>query len=120
MPRAPGGTGSSRAVGTRPVSGGMNSVSGGDTTFGPVPSPVDGLVLMSRMLLTQADGSARAVVPGVWYVPQSGAFNLFSDKGMYLGRGELAGRRLCAVPADTSMYSVGAGVFFIDVTGPWR
>lgn len=120
VPRRPNGTAGVQSLGTRPMAGAVVGViSGDDATLGPAPSAIDGAVLLSRMLLAQADGTPRAVVPGMWYVPQSGAAALFGRGDVLAGAGDLIGRRLRAVSVGNSIYSP-SGIAFVDLTGPWR
>ena len=107
-------------MGPRPMTAStIGMVSGDDAAFGPAPSAIDGSVLLSRMQLVQADGTPRAFVPGMWYVPQSGAAALFGRGDVHAGAGDLSGRRLRAVSVGDNIYSP-SGIAFVDLTGPWR
>lgn len=120
VPRRPNGTAGVQSLGPRPMTAStIGMVSGDDAAFGPAPSAIDGSVLLSRMQLVQADGTPRAFVPGMWYVPQSGAAALFGRGDVLAGAGDLIGRRLRAVSVGNSIYSP-SGIAFVDLTGPWR
>jgi hypothetical protein len=119
-PRAATGLGT--AIWTKPVpaSGTRNTLSGADAHFGAAPSAIDGQIKLSRMMLVeQASGVPRSIIPGVAYVPQSGLINLFKAFDVIDGGGEFAGRRMMAV-APGYYYYRRDGIGFVDITGPWR
>ena len=120
LPRKHDGTGGAQEVGCQPVSGSLNSYSGGDGWFGSAPSTVTGEVLVSRLRFTQsADYTSRAMVPGVLYIPQNLPAGLFTVGDVQPGGGEFAGRRLRVVRVGLNGYTAD-GYSLIDLTGPWR
>lgn len=122
VPRAFTALGSALFVDVLPFAGVMDGISGADTTLGAAPSAVDGQIKLSRLFLReQATGSpARAVVPGVLYVPQTGLPSIETPGNIETGTGEWAGRKLLAVGTGRSANSTQTGIAFIDITGPWR
>ena len=100
--------------------------SGADNLLGGFPSRIDGELKFSRCYIretTTSDMTPRANIPGVLYVPQSGMFGIFAPRDTVLGTGPLAGRRLLALVDSGSQALPSAsnsGVYFIDITGPWR
>lgn len=111
------------AVYARPVpeGGGVNVLSGGDSTLGVAPGRVDGAIRMARMMLKeQSTNDLRVVVPGCHFVPQLLDNSLFQTPfALTDGAGALAGRKLAAVPVGSNP-GVRRGTAFVDVTGPWR
>ena len=122
MARASGGAGSGVLVDARTYSAG--ALSGWDTHLGQYPSSVDGRLRLMPVFWREQGGSyppPRAVAPGFLYVPQYGANAAFADGSSITGTGDLAGRRLVAVRAASSVMATNPeGVYFIDATGPWR
>lgn len=125
-PRAVTALGGSALVNPRPfvgVASGASTESGADATLGALPSEVDGQVKYSRMFVRDS-GSAkppRAVVPGVLYIPQSGAASVLADGDTLSGSGDLAGRRLLVLATTSSSYTSNqTGAYLVDITGPWR
>lgn len=118
-PRGWQGLGSALLLDARPYTGGT-AVSGGDSTLGAFPSEVDGELKLSRMYLAEAGTNKppRAVVPGVLHIPQTGAYGLLKDGDTQEGSGDLAGRTLLMV--ETGVSTASAGVYAVDITGPWR
>lgn len=108
-----------KACSTYPESGTKSVPSGSDGWGGAAPSSITGNVLISRMLIAQ-DNASRAIVPGVFYVPQTNARSVLPAGAVFDGSGEWAGRRLKTV--WTGVYSTGSspGAALIDLTGPWR
>ena len=91
--------------------------------MGAAPSGVDGQIKTSPILLKdQSSGApARANVPGVYYIPQSGVAPLLGHMSKHSGAGVLADRWLFAVHMGSSFAATSAeGVSLIDLTGPWR
>lgn len=119
-PKAFTGLGSALMLNVASYTG--SGTSGSDTTLGSIPSVVDGKVRPSRLFLKeQASGSpARAEVPGVLFLPHSGATSLFSDGDVLSGAGALAGRRLVCVPTGGNYSIPPGGYYLVDITGPWR
>ena len=117
--RAASGVAGVQTLTPAPVAGNAGAASGADVTFGPAPSAANGAVLLSATRLALADGTTRAMVPGVYHVPQSGAAALFARGDVHSGAGELEGRRLYAVNVGASVYLTD-GLAFVDLTGPWR
>lgn len=119
-PRAATGLGTAVWAKPVPVSGTRNTLPGADAHFGPAPSAIDGQIKLSRvMLVEQSSGVPRSIIPGAFYVPQSGLINLFKAFDVMDGGGEFAGRRMMAV-APGSYYYRRDGIGFVDITGPWR
>lgn len=119
MPRSMAGAGGVQTVQVQPVTGDRGLVSGDDSTMGPAPSAASGAVLLSRIRLCLADGTTRAYVPGLYYIPQSGAATVLDGDAVYAGAGDLAGRRLRVVVTSNNAYG-GEGRALLDLTGPWR
>lgn len=122
MARASGGAGSGVLVDARTYS--IGALSGADTSLGQYPSSVDGRLRLTPVFWREQGSSyppPRAVAPGFLYVPQYGASAAFADGSSITGTGDLAGRRLVAVWAASSVSATNPeGVYFIDATGPWR
>lgn len=124
--RGPDGSGSGVLLVPRSMSGARTGtgISGDDTGgFGAFTSALDGHLRLARMFLQgSADQApARAYVPGLYFVPQSGAGTSFTDGSTIDGAGELSGRRLMAVrTSDSQVSATVQGVYFVDTTGPWR
>ncbi len=120
--RACGGAGSGVLADARTYS--IGALSGADTSLGQYPSSVDGRLRLMPVFWREQGGSyppPRAVAPGFLYVPQYGASAAFADGSSITGTGDLAGRRLVAVWATSSVSAAyPQGVYFIDATGPWR
>ncbi|MDP3324247.1 MAG: hypothetical protein Q8S71_11960 [Hydrogenophaga sp.] len=125
-PRLITGLGSSASCLCLPFTGGDNSsgvTSGNSTTMGAMPSPVDGQIKTSKMFAREpASGAARSIVPGVFFIPQSGHASVIVDGDILSGSAELAGRKLLAVadPGAVSGSFAVQGVYLVDITGPWR
>jgi hypothetical protein len=106
--------------------------SGTATSYlGSFPSPVDGALRLSqrylrkRLVPTPADYAPRAVLPGLLYVPQSSVFSVLPPRTLIQGAAQWAGRALVAYgcgpySTDVAGNPDGAGLMFVDVTGPWR
>lgn len=127
MPRALSGLGGSVRCGNIPFTGkseGASTASGADSTLGQFPSPVDGQAKPSKIFTREAatNSAPRAVVPGIFYLPQSGAYGVIVDGDTLPGSGELIGRRLLVVaePGGGSWANAPSNCFLIDITGPWR
>lgn len=122
MARAISGLGNSVLVNTRAFSGVEEMLSGADSWLGTLPSDVDGQIKTARIMLreTAAVNGPRAVVPGVYYVPQNGAIDLLGDGDMLDGAGDLSGRRLMVIHTGTSYTSPATGAYLVDISGPWR
>ncbi len=121
--RALSGLGGAQKAQLRPLVGASETTSGGDPTLGIFPSAVDGQLKYSRYFVrASADnsGAPRAWVPGVLHIPQSGVLSGGVGKRSKLaGSGELSGRTLVAIPSG-NLSSMPAGVYLLDITGPWR
>ena len=106
-----------------PESGLLTALSGRCDYFGAAPSAIDGQIKHCRMLLKDqvANAPARAVVPGVRYIPQTGARTaLDSALALVDGAGEFAGRKFAVIYTDAnSSGSYLPGVSLVDLTGPW-
>lgn len=107
-----------------PESGLLTSLSGACDYLGDAPSAIDGQIKHCRMLLKdQSVGApARAVIPGVRYIPQINARTaLASALSLVDGAGEFAGRKFAVL--HTSPYAYGIidpGASLVDLTGPWE
>lgn len=126
LPRDWTGVGSSHPNYCVPYTGGVNVVSGMDSTLGAFPSRIDGSMRVSRRFMSQnALGDApRADVPGVLSIPQTGLGGM-QHKGLFDGTDELAGRKLLGLVVSNGGPNqlptpTNAGMILIDVTGPWR
>lgn len=123
-PRSVSGLGGSVLLNPRAYTGKTNSISGADDYLGSLPSNVDGQIKTSRMFVAEAAAYVpRAQIPGVLYVPQSGALGPLADGDVMDGSGDLAGRKLMVVPelaAAAGYNSPPSGVYLVDITGPWR
>lgn len=123
MARALSGIGGSQYTGVRPYAGSANAVSGADLTMGSFPSVVDGELKYSRRYVSaSSDNTApRAIVPGLLSIPQSGVFGPLSPRDTLNGTGDMAGRTLLALATNNAGQStVPAGIYLVDITGPWR
>lgn len=105
--------------------------SGQDAVFGPAPSAVDGQLYLSPVYLAEGSaGPARAVVPGVQYVPHTGVNDMLGVRTTITpAAGPLAGRQLLALctglngrssDGTSSSNSSYSGRCLMDITGPWR
>lgn len=110
-----------------PLIGTNTGLSGADFAFGPMPNSIDGSVMLSRRSIATLHNGApsRGLLPGLYSVPQSGGWPLFSLFDTLPGQDTLSGRNLIAFnPTSTSLGNASAvgnsGVGFIDITGPWR
>ena len=121
MARAVSGLGGAVPVNPVPYTGAA-TLSGADDWLGALPSEVDGAIRPSRMFLReQAFGKPpRAVVPGVYYLPHSGALGPLADGDILDGADELAGRRLMVVAMGQALNQAATGCYLVDITGPWR
>ena len=120
-PRGWSGLGSAVLLDPKPYTGG-NASSGSDTALGAFPSEIDGELKLSRMYLAEQGSNKppRAVVPGVFHIPQVGAYGLLKDGDTQAGSGDLAGRTLLMVGTGAALIAPPSGVYAVDITGPWR
>ena len=107
-----------------PESGVLADLSGACDYYGAAPSQIDGQIKHCRMLLKDqaANAPARAVIPGVRYIPQINTRVAF-DGALSLvdGAGEFAGRKFAVIYTDTYGYgSTAPGASLVDLTGPWE
>ncbi len=121
VPRGWQGLGSALLLEGRPYTGGT-AVSGNDSALGAFPSEVDGELKLSRMYLAEGGTNKppRAVVPGVFHIPQTGTYGVLKDGDTQAGAGDLAGRTLLMVETGVSMTGAPTGSYAVDITGPWR
>lgn len=119
-PRSWRGLGSATLQRPLPSSGSGTEFSGSCSLFGNAPSDIDGQIKTSKIFLKDQPGinSARSFVPGVGYIPQSGALMVLSAFSQHDGTGPLAGRRLMALHVGSNV--TPEGVALVDLTGPWR
>lgn len=122
--RALSGLGSAVLQNNLPFTSSTSGISGADTLLGTLPSEVDGQVKMSRVFSRdQAAGKPpRSIVPGVFYIPQSGAFGPLAEGDVLLGTGDLAGHNLMVIPdpGNNAWSNAAAACCLVDITGPWR
>jgi hypothetical protein len=120
--RAFSGLGGAVAMINEPFTGG--AISGVTATLGAFPSEVDGQLKLSKMFTHEVGTGKppRAVIPGVLFIPQSGAWGPLSDGDILTGAGDMAGRRLMVVPdpGNNSWGNSTAACYLVDITGPWR
>lgn len=114
-------------AGTRKaLSGNSGGVSGNDGRLGIFPAPANNGLYLSRMVVGQRSVTTygpRGLLPGLLYVPQSGTGNGLFPRGTVLdGTGEYAGKKIYAVPQNSSTLATTTNDFtgFFDATGPWR
>lgn len=123
-PRAFSAIGGAVSAGSMPFTGAVNTYSGNDSFLGAMPSEVDGQVKMTQVFIREpgAGKPPRAIIPGVYYIPQSGAYGPLADGDLLAGTGALAGRRLMAIAgAGTNSFAGNPdGAYLMDITGPWR
>ena len=121
FPRAYSGLGASVVGEVSPFSGTAGTMSGADSYMGAAPSVVDGQIKLSKVFIKESGNNpARAIAPGVVYVPQTGIAGLVSGGDIALGAGDFSGRRLMAVLCGPSPNSPPTAAAFLDITGPWR
>lgn len=121
--RALSGLGGSVMQNPRPFVGTTGQRSGTDAMLGTMPSEVDGQIKFSRMFLRDAETNKppRSVVPGVLYLPQTGASAVLSQGDLLAGAGELNGRVLMALCGTSGQYNqTPTARFLVDISGPWR
>ncbi|MEG0920673.1 MAG: hypothetical protein RSD57_14505 [Comamonas sp.] len=116
------GLGGSVQCNPKAYTGGAGEISGGSTYLGAGPSDVDGEIKLSSLFVVEARTGAgpRADVPGVQFVPQSGVFAQIQDGTIIAGSGPFAGMRLMAVATGTNQGTTPVGIYFVNITGPWR
>lgn len=120
-PRAVSGLGSAAHLSRRAFTG--VGYSGVDDLLGVAPSEVDGQIKTSRIYAREVvtGKPPRAVIPGVYHIPQSGILSLLAEGDFLTGSGDLAGRRLMAIgDAAAAGFNVPAAMYLVDITGPWR
>ena len=115
------GLGSAAVLDTQPFTGSANAASGADAYLGALPSVVDGQIKPARLFLKEqtAGSPPRAIVPGAYYIPQSGALTVLADGAILPAGGALAGRRFMVCTTGPTNGSP-AGRFLLDLDGPWR
>lgn len=121
-PRGWQGLGSAVLQRPIPMSGIIAVLSGAADYFGAAPSVIDGQVKTSVMAIKDqvAQSPLRGIIPGVHYIPQTGAVSVFNHLSVQDGGGELVGRKLLAVHMGTTAAGAPTGAALVDVTGPWR
>lgn len=125
--RVASGTGGASETSIDAASGTLAGLSGTPGTWGVYPSRAANALLLTEVIV--ADGGTtsatgrRGVLPGLLYCPQSGAVGVLPTGtaiGQIAGTGSFLGKRILAVPLNTSPSSLPNGVGFFDTTGPWR
>lgn len=111
----------------RPLVGGSSASSGSDNSgLGPFPASVNNGLFLTRMVVGQnpmAAAGPRGLLPGILYVPQSGANGGYFLRGTIVdGTGEFSGKKIYAVLQSSSQISNSSYDYpvFFDLTGPWR
>lgn len=121
-PRAFSGLGSAALHQNVPFIGSNHS--GADATLGQAPSVVDGQIKMSKVYSREQGSTTppRVIIPGVHYIPQSGAFGPLADGDILTGSGDLAGRKLMVIPdpGNNGWSNAPLACYLVDLTGPWR
>ena len=81
---------------------------------------------MEPLAATTANAAPRAELPGLLYLPQSGASSYMATLDTLDGRGEFQGRTLLAlltlgnIAGSNGVPNASIGAVLIDITGPWR
>lgn len=121
-PRAIAGLGGAVQCNPKSYTGGAGEISGASSFLGAGPSDVDGEIKLASLFVIEGRTGAgpRADLPGVQFVPQSGMFAQIQDGTIIAGSGPFAGMRLMAVATGTNQGSTPAGIYFVNITGPWR
>ena len=120
------GLGAAVASSRRAVCGSASGGSGADTRMGLFPAPSNNGLFLSRMVAGQRSFDTygpRGLIPGIFYVPQSGTGGGVFPRGTIVdGTGEYAGKKIYAVPQANNNLTAAAQDYasFFDVTGPWR
>lgn len=127
LPRVYNGSGSSVMVRALPYLGASSSnlVSGNSNLFGAAPGTADGAVILSSLFVIDSAGAAlspRADVPGIYFIPQSGALPMFVAGTIESGGASLGNRELLMLYCGNGSNRNGtaAGVYAVDITGPWH
>lgn len=122
FPRSISGLGGAVLGDVQVFTGAINTISGTDNTLGAFPSEVDGRLRHVRTFVKEAGFGKppRVINPGVYYIPQSGVASLVADGDILDGTGDLAGRKLMCVPTHSGYTFAPAGIYLVDITGPWR
>jgi hypothetical protein len=96
------------------ICGNTATKSGGSNGFMAFPNYADGgLYVVSHYLIDDSSQVVRGVSPGLYCAPQYITNQVFSNRDPVTGVTGLTGKTLKAVNSNT-------GVFFFDITGPWR
>lgn len=130
LARPPTGLGGAVQTATRSYIGNPSTSSGGvsgnDPVLGSAPAAIDGKLVFSRMFFRMAAAGnvePRALVPGVYYCPQTQALAAVGAMSTVEGTGELAGHRLLCLPTyrpyNGPSGGVPEGAYFLDLTS-WR
>ena len=121
-PRSWQGLGSAVLQRPLPMTGLLGALSGAADYFGAAPSAIDGQVKTAVMGLKDqgAQTPLRGIIPGVHYIPQTGAVSIFGHLSVQDGAGALVGRKLLGVHVGTAANTPATGAAMIDLTGPWR
>lgn len=119
--RSVSGLGSAVMGDPRSYIGTASGISGNDNYLGVAPSQVDGQIKPSRMFIRESGVMPpRCVIPGVYYIPQTGLVAAVNDGDFLTPAGDLAGHKLIVVSDAVNPGSSPAGRYAVDVTGGWR
>lgn len=106
----------------RPQTGTAGGVSGNDAYLGPLAGATDGLLRLAPVYMLASDGSPRARIPGVRYMPQNGALAA-GLTARTVAPDYNSDRRFVALGTNAASSYIDpspTGVYFVDATGPWR
>lgn len=106
----------------------LTSYSGVSSTNGLFPNPVDGaMYLIKKIWVQTGTTNPRVEYPGVFHIPQFGAWAAGIRNGDKVpGAGVAAGRNLIAMHGNvgtafsTASDANNTAVGLVDITGPWR
>lgn len=106
---------------THNTSSGCENYSADDLSYPNGPN--NGLITSKHCIFSNS--ALRGFFPGLYHTPQpcQGAFNsgdIIEGSGAHAGRKLMALRTGAALTTAKNTTNTGAGVTFIDITGPWR
>lgn len=117
--RSRGGIGGALQINAHPFVGNTGSESGADGTLGSLSGDIAGRLRLSKIYFQESSGSPRAGVPGVYRIPQSAVLGTLNDGDLVDGGDALPGRVLVAVVCGPFYNGTPAGIYLVDITGPW-